>query len=88
MDTTRLSSKGQVIIPKAVRVAHGWAEGLEFAIEDLGDAIVLRPAKAFPVKSIDEVFGSLKFAGDPKTIGQMEAGVDAAMQEIWDQKRK
>jgi bifunctional DNA-binding transcriptional regulator/antitoxin component of YhaV-PrlF toxin-antitoxin module len=33
MDTTRMSSKGQVIIPKAE--AQGWTEGTELVIEDL-----------------------------------------------------
>jgi AbrB family looped-hinge helix DNA binding protein len=88
MDTTRLSSKGQVIIPKAVRDAHGWGEGLEFAIEDLGDAIVLRPAKVFPVRTIDEVVGMLKYVGTPKTKEDMNAGIDEAMREIWDRKSK
>jgi AbrB family looped-hinge helix DNA binding protein len=88
MDTTRLSSKGQVIIPKAVRDAHGWGEGLEFVIEDLGDAIVLRPASAFPVRSVDEVVGMLKYSGAPKTNEDMEAGIDDAMREIWARKSK
>ena len=27
---TKLSSKGQLVIPKTVRDAHGWKEGMEF----------------------------------------------------------
>ena len=30
METTRLSSKGQVIIPKTLRDAHHWLAGQEF----------------------------------------------------------
>ena len=41
MEKTRLSSKGQLIIPKAVRDAHGWGEGTEFTVEDTKDGIVL-----------------------------------------------
>jgi AbrB family looped-hinge helix DNA binding protein len=44
MAKTRLSSEGQVIIPKAVRDRHGWLPGLELEVEDRGDAVVLRPA--------------------------------------------
>ena len=47
MAKTRLSSKGQVIIPKAVRDRHGWQPGVELEVEDRGDAVVLRPAKPF-----------------------------------------
>ena len=88
VDTTRLSSKGQVMIPKGVREAHGWAEGIELSIEDLGNAIILRPIRMFPLKTVDEVFGILKYARKAKTIEDMQAGIDSAMTEIWDRKRK
>jgi bifunctional DNA-binding transcriptional regulator/antitoxin component of YhaV-PrlF toxin-antitoxin module len=32
METTKLSSKGQVIIPKAMRAAHHWDAGQEFGM--------------------------------------------------------
>jgi len=32
MNITRLSSKGQIIIPKAFRDAHGWLPGLEIEV--------------------------------------------------------
>ena len=47
MDTTRLSERGQVVIPKRVRTAHGWEAGLEFIVEDAGDSIKLKPIKLF-----------------------------------------
>jgi AbrB family looped-hinge helix DNA binding protein len=85
MDTTRLSSKGQVIIPKAVRDAHGWREGMEFTVEDVaGGGIVLRPSnKGLPKTTIDQVAGMLKYDGPPKTIEDMNAGVDEAIREMW-----
>ena len=46
MAKTRLSSKGQVIIPKAVRDRHGWQPGVELDIEDRDDAVVLRLAES------------------------------------------
>lgn len=83
METTRLSSKGQIIIPKAVRDAHGWTEGTEFIVQEDKGAIVLRPVKPFPRKTVDEVFGSLKYDGQPKTIEEMNAAVGEAAIEMW-----
>ena len=33
MDTTRLSTKGQIILPKNIRTARAWGPGTEFTIE-------------------------------------------------------
>ena len=88
MDTTRLSSKGQVIIPKSVRDAHGWSEGTEFVVEDLGDSIVLRPARLFPATKLDDVFGMLKYDGPPKSIEEMNSAIDVALTERWKRKSK
>ena len=45
MVKTRLSSKGQVIIPKAVRERQGWQPGTELEVEDQGDVrAAARPA--------------------------------------------
>lgn len=83
METTRLSSKGQVVIPKAVRDAHGWREGTEFTVEAEKGSLVLRPVKPFPRKTVDEVYGSAKYEGPPKTIKEMNEGVEEAAAEMW-----
>lgn len=88
MDTTRLSSKGQLIIPKAVRDAHGWREGTEFTVEATRDAIVLRPKRLFPRTTVDQVFGSARYKGPPKTIEEMNAGIGEALRERWERKRR
>ncbi len=38
----KLSSKGQIVIPKSVRDAHGWRAGTEFEILDDGVEVTLR----------------------------------------------
>ena len=43
MDTTKLSAKGQIVLPKRVRDAHGWAPGVEFVVEDTAAGVLLRP---------------------------------------------
>ncbi len=83
METTKLSSKGQIIIPKAVRDARGWGPGTTFEIEETKDGIMLRPAKPFPSTHIDSVIGCLKWNGPPKTIEEMDAAVLAAAKRRW-----
>lgn len=42
---TRLSARGQVVIPKALRDALGWTEGQLLEVDLTGDRVVLgRPA--------------------------------------------
>jgi AbrB family looped-hinge helix DNA binding protein len=74
---TRVSSKGQVIIPKQVRERHGWRAGVELEVEDRGDAVILRAARLFPRTTIDEVRGCLKYSGPKVTIEQMDAAIVA-----------
>jgi AbrB family looped-hinge helix DNA binding protein len=75
MNTTRLSSKGQVVLPRAVRDAYGWTEGTEFSVEDSSGGILLRPKKPFPATQTSEVYGRLKYAGPAKTLTAMGRGV-------------
>ena len=75
METTKLSSKGQVVLPKSVRDARGWREGTEFVIETVADGVVLRTKKLFPPTSIDQVAGSLTYKGPPKTQEDFDRGI-------------
>jgi AbrB family looped-hinge helix DNA binding protein len=58
--TTRLSSKGQIILPKSIRDSREWVPGMEFTIEPAGDGVLLRPAGLFPRTGIEDVAGCLK----------------------------
>jgi AbrB family looped-hinge helix DNA binding protein len=75
LDTTRLSSKGQVILPKAVRDAHNWRPGTDFALEEMGEGVLLRPLKPFPPTRIEDVAGCLRHKGRPKTVAEMDRGI-------------
>jgi AbrB family looped-hinge helix DNA binding protein len=77
METTRLSSKGQVILPRSVRAAHGWEPGVEFAVVDTADGVLLRPLKPFAVTRLDDVIGCAGYTGPAKTIGDMEDAIAA-----------
>ena len=75
MARTRLSSKGQVIIPKAVRERHGWGAGTELEVEDRDEAVVLRAASPWPRTTLEQVVGCLHHEGPPLSVEEMDAAV-------------
>lgn len=76
MNTTRLSEKGQIVIPKRVRSAHGWEPGLEFVLEDTGDGIKLKPVKPFKATTIEDVLGCVGYSGRRKSLKDMEKAIE------------
>lgn len=83
METTKLSSKGQVIIPKAYRSAHHWEPGLELMVIDTGDGLLLKPKAPFASSSLFEVFGMFKGKVAPKTDEEIEAALARDMRSRW-----
>jgi AbrB family looped-hinge helix DNA binding protein len=82
MKTTKMSSKGQVIIPKALREIHHWEEGQELIAIDMGDGILLKPKKPFPETTLDQVVGCLKYQGTPKSLEDMEDAIRQGLEEL------
>ncbi len=79
METTKLSSKGQVVLPKSVRDEHGWAPGTEFVVESTPDGVRLRATAPFPRTELGKVFGSAPTRGPAKTLEEMDAGIRPAV---------
>ena len=53
--TTRLSSKGQVVIPEAIRKRLGLEPGTEFVVLGEDDTVVLKPIAAPSMREFDEI---------------------------------
>ncbi len=81
MTVTRLSSKGQVIIPKPIRSTHHWEQGQQLAVVDTGDGILLKPASPFHESCLEDVAGFLRYSGKPKTLKDMEDAIKQGVQE-------
>ncbi len=75
MEVTRLSHKGQVVIPHKIRKQFGWEPGVEFTVEQIEDGIALRPIKPLAPTTIEEVFGCLSYQGPKKSLKDMEEGI-------------
>lgn len=72
---TTVSTKGQVILPKAIRQRRDWDAGTRLVVEDTPDGVLLKPAPAFAPTRPEDVFGMLPHRGTPKSLEEMDAGV-------------
>jgi AbrB family looped-hinge helix DNA binding protein len=83
MARTRLSSKGQVVIPKEIREHHRLREGSELEIVDRPNEIVLRKVRRVEPTRIEDVAGCLK-TDKRLTIRQMDEAVMREAKRVGD----
>lgn len=73
-----MSSKGQIVIPKALRDSHHLLPGVEFVIIEEGNSLRLMPAASIEQSTVDEVGGILHRAGRvPMSDDDMRAALRA-----------
>ena len=53
--TTRMSSKGQVVIPEGVRKRLGLKEGVQFVVVGEGDVVILKTITAPSMRGFDSL---------------------------------
>jgi len=75
MKTTRISSKGQVVLPKSLRESKKWQSGTELAVEAVDGGLFLRALQPFPGTTIERVFGCLNYKGKPKSVAEMDRAI-------------
>jgi AbrB family looped-hinge helix DNA binding protein len=82
METTSLSSEGQITIPETLRNAQHWKAGQELMMTNMGDGILLQPKKPFPETTLATVAGCLKYSGPVKSLADFD---DAIRQGVMEQ---
>jgi AbrB family looped-hinge helix DNA binding protein len=87
METTRLSTKGQIVLPKTIRTSRAWGPGTEFTVEETRDGLLLRPAGGFPEADLDQVAGCLRSKRKAKTPAQMRAAIEREVSRRHDRGR-
>ena len=73
--TTTVSTKGQVILPKAIRERRNWPAGTRLVVEETADGVLLRAAPVFAPTRPEDVAGMLAYRGPPKTLDEMDAAI-------------
>ncbi len=74
---TTVSTKGQVILPKAIRDAKNWGPGVRLSVEDTPQGVLLKSAAQFVPTLVEDVAGMLKYFGPSLSVDDMDAAVDA-----------
>ncbi len=73
--TTTLSTKGRVVLAKAIRRALRWEAGTRLVVESTPEGVLLKPLPAFAETRPEDVFGCLACDGAPRSLADMDAGV-------------
>jgi AbrB family looped-hinge helix DNA binding protein len=82
MDIARISSKGQIVIPKSLRDSHRIRTGDRFIVSSVGDELRLRPVSGIDQVSLDSVAGMLHDASRRKLgDADVEARIGARLLE-------
>jgi AbrB family looped-hinge helix DNA binding protein len=75
MSSTRLSSKGQLVIPQEIRRRHGWTAGTKLEIDDHDDAVVIRKSPDLPVTGVDDLVRCVDYSGPRRSLREMEEAI-------------
>lgn len=75
--TTVLSQKGQVVIPKTLRVARGWLPGLRLVVESTPEGLSLRPLEAKRAEGAKALLGCTGYRGPRRSLAAMEAAIQS-----------
>jgi AbrB family looped-hinge helix DNA binding protein len=78
--TTKLSSKGQVVIPEEIRHRLGLEPGAQFVVMGDGDVVVLKVINPPDMSQFDELVDRARSAAE--RTGMKPADVDKAVRDV------
>lgn len=81
METTRVSTRGQVVIPSELRKSYHWEVGQELDVIDTGDGLLLKARPPDTSAAWSELVGCLAHLNEGKPVPTDE-DVHAAVQAM------
>lgn len=77
MATTTLSSRGQIVIPKALRESRHWHAGTSFVVEVVPQGILLKPVSTFVPSRLQDVMGCTAYRGPALSQADIDGALSA-----------
>ena len=84
VSTTKLSSRGQVVIPEEIRRRLGLEPGAQFVVIGDADTVVLKRIEAPSLKEFDALISRARKAA--KKAGLREGDIAAAIRRVRDRR--
>ena len=78
--TTRMSSKGQVVIPEEIRDRLGLKAGTQFVVVGNRDAVILKAISAPSVEEFNDLIGQAR--RQARRAGLRKSDVEAAVARV------
>jgi AbrB family looped-hinge helix DNA binding protein len=78
---TKVSTKGQVVLPKAIRDKRKWTAGTELTVEETPEGVLLRSAPLFAPTRLEDVAGMLRGRGRVNRVVSIEEMDEAVLAE-------
>jgi AbrB family looped-hinge helix DNA binding protein len=74
---TRISTKGQIVLPKEIRMHRKWETGMLLKVEETAEGVLLKPLASLPdEEAFLNVKGCLSRKGQPtKSLEEMDMGI-------------
>jgi AbrB family looped-hinge helix DNA binding protein len=76
MKHTVVSTKGQVVLPKAIRERRRWAAGTQLVVEERPEGVLLKPVEKKKLHTLDDLAGIVKYKGPPRSVDEMNEAID------------
>lgn len=80
VSTTKMSSKGQVVIPESIRKSLNLEAGTRFVVVGEGDVVILKAIVPPPLKAFDSVIK--KARQQAREAGLTESDIDAVIADV------
>ena len=88
--TTKMSSRGQVVIPEAMRNQYGWGVGTSFIVEVYRGSVIMQPVRPTPASQFAKRFDELldRSQAEAKAAGLRPEDITEVIADYREERRR